>query len=266
MKKTLIKVIIKQVIAALLILSVAMFSFQCASNKPDIGNFDGKDNYEKGLKLLKKKRYLRAQEELNQAVISGAHTEWGDTAAFYLSEAYYLNKEYLLAISEYERMIRRMPFTTFMERARYRICECYQAESPVYYHDQTYTLKAIDEIQEFLDDFPDSEFRADALAMNRQLREKLGRKAYETGILYLKMDEPEPARMAFQEVVNNYYDTNYNELAHLEIVHSFCINNDVESAQTYLEEEFSVFKSETIRKKAENYIADTKKTIQKRAK
>ncbi len=249
-----------------IVAAIALFSFQCASNKPNSGDLDGQENYEKGLKFLDKKRYLRAQEELNQAVISGAHTEWGDDAAFYLAESYFLNKEYILAISEYQRMIRRMPFSSYMERARYRICEGYQAQSPDYYHDQTYTIKAIEEIQEFLDDYPESEFKTDALAANRQLREKLGRKAYETGILYIKMDESEPARIAFREVVNNYYDTKYNKLAHLEIIHSYCIENDIESARTYLNEEALLFESEELKKQAEEYILESEKIIQKRSK
>jgi len=159
-----------------------------------------------------------------------------------------------------------MPFSSYMEQARYRICECYQAQSPDYYHDQTYSIKAIEEIQEFLDEYPDSEFKADALEANRQLREKLGRKAYETGILYLKMDEPEPARIAFREVVNKYYDTKFINLAHLEIIHAYCIENDIESARSYLNEEALVFESENLRKRAEGYILESEKAIKKQAK
>jgi len=256
----------KKSILLFLLIIYTLLNFQCASNKPDPGNLDGKDNYKKGMKLIEKKKYLRAQEELNQAVIAGSHTEWGDTAAFYLAESYYLNKEYLLALSEYQRIIRRMPFTTFLERIRYRICECYIAESPVYFNDQVYTYKAIEEIQEFLDDFPDSEFRSDALLANHDLRDKLGRKAYETGILYIKMDEPEPAISAFLEVTSKYYDTKYFELSLLEIVHAHCLDLNIDKAQEYLETNRAQIKTESVLEQAAKYIADAKKIMEKRTK
>jgi DNA uptake lipoprotein len=86
---------------------VVIFSFKCASLKPgDAGDIDLQ--YEKAMKLLDKKKYLRAQEEFNNLVIRGTHTDLGDDSQFYLAESYILNKEYLLAIAEYDRLIRRM--------------------------------------------------------------------------------------------------------------------------------------------------------------
>ena len=41
------------------------------------------------------------------------------------------------------------------------------------------------------------------------LREKLARKEFEAGILYLKLDQPRAAKIYFGEIINNYYDTSY---------------------------------------------------------
>ncbi|MFH1851740.1 MAG: outer membrane protein assembly factor BamD [Candidatus Neomarinimicrobiota bacterium] len=244
-------------------MSFSLIAFNCAGNKPVNTDLDAKANYDKGMEMLQKKRYLRAQEEFNQAVISGAHTEWGDDASFYLGEAYFLNKEYLLAISEYERLIRRMPFTEYLERARYRICECYIAESPDFFHDQTYTLRAIEEIQEFLDDFPISDFRAEALTANNKLREKLGQKSYETGILYLKMDEPKPAIVAFEDVINNYYDTRYFKLSHLEIVNSYCLIPDIAAAEQFIKDKEQIFTDDDLLSRANAAIKAARTKLEK---
>ncbi len=244
----------KRLLGSFILVFGILFIGGCAGGKAGSMSLDGRENYETGLELLEKKKYLRAQEEFNQAVISGAHTEWGDDASFYLAESYFLNKEYLLAISEYERMIRRMPFSEFIERARYRICECYIAESPKYFHDQNYTVKAMDSIQDFLDDFPNSEFRADAIEANKQLREKLGKKAYESGILYLKMDEPGPALIAFEEVITNYYDTESFAMAFVESIHAYCMLPDIEQAQAYYSENKEIIDSNGLSDQAEAYI------------
>ena len=67
--------------------------------------------FDRAMNYLEKKRYLRAQEEFNSVAIRGLHTDLGDDAQFYLGESYFLNKEYILAIPEYDRLIRRMGFS-----------------------------------------------------------------------------------------------------------------------------------------------------------
>ena len=92
-----------------------------------------------------------------------------------------------------------MAFSPFVEDARFKICESYRIESPKYYHDQEYTEKAIERYQEFLDDFPESKLNDAAVKSIEILRVKLGKKIYETGILYMKLDEFESAKMTFQK-------------------------------------------------------------------
>ena len=70
----------------------------------------------------------------------------------------------MLAIAEYEKLTRKMGYSSFVEDARFKICEAYRIESPKYYHDQEYTLKALERYQEFLDDYPNSILLDDVLA------------------------------------------------------------------------------------------------------
>ena len=53
------------------------------------------------------------------------------------------------------------------------------------------------------------------------LRKKLAKKLYETGVLYMKMDEFEPARMSFNRVLDDYYDTDVVQEAHIGVIKSF---------------------------------------------
>ena len=128
------------------------------------------------MKFLEKEKYLRAQDEFTSVLIRGSGTELGDDAQYYLGEAYFLNKEYILAISEYEKLTRKMAFSPFVEEARFKICEAYRIESPDFYHDQTYTEKALDRYQEFIDDFPGSPYKNEVLSSIRILRNKVGEK------------------------------------------------------------------------------------------
>ena len=58
---------------------------------------------------------------------------------------------------------------------------------PNFYHDQDSSRKAISQIQEFLDDFPNSEFSKDADQLISEPRTRLAEKNMETGKLYVKL-------------------------------------------------------------------------------
>ena len=116
------------------------FLITACSNKSSIKDIDYDLEFEKGKTALSKKKFIRAQEHFNTVVIGASHTELGDDALFFLGEShFYAKKEELLAIAEYDRLIRRMPFSPYIERARYRICEAYVRMSPRYYRDQTFS-------------------------------------------------------------------------------------------------------------------------------
>ena len=133
-----------------------------------------------------------------------------------------------------------MAFSPFVDDARFNICESYSIESPKYYHDQEYTEKAIERYQEFLDDFPGSKLNDVAVESIEILRGKLGKKIYETGILYMKLDEFESAKMTFQLVMDMYYDTEIIQLAYQGMVEALARNKEIDEAKTLLSEHKNV--------------------------
>lgn len=218
--------------------SFSIIFYGCSSNK-FIRDIDYEAEFEKGKLALSNKKYVRAQDHFNTVVIGASHTELGDDALFYLGETYYYMGDKLLAIAEYDRLIRRMSFSPYVEKARYRICESYVILSPKYFRDQTYSEKAIEKLQEFIDDYPNSDKREEAQSNIKILRNKLSRKAYDTGILYIKMEEYTSALIAFKQVVDLYYDSEYNELAHMKTIACYIYRNEFEEALQYYDEKRS---------------------------
>ena len=215
----------------LFIVSTAIFiSCSTTSTRSDI---DYDIEFESGKIALGKKKYIKAQDHFNTVVIGASHTELGDDALFYLGESFFFSKEYLMAIAEYDRLIRKMPFSPFIEKARYRICEAYLTLSPKYFNDQTYSEKALEKLQEFIDDYPNSDERQKAELDIKQLRNKLSEKSYRSGVLYMKMDEYKAALLAFKQVIELYYDTDFIELAHLKTIACYIEKNEFETASNY---------------------------------
>jgi len=243
------------------IFSILLFS--CASKT---NSFESpiKEKFNSGMNLFERGKYLRAQDEFTSIVIRGSGTDLGDDAQFYLAESYYYNKEYIIAISEYEKLTRKMPYSPFIEEAKFKICEAYKVESPKYYHDQTYTNKALDRYQEFLDDYPNSEYKNEVITSMKSMREKLSKKVFETGILYMKMDEFESARMVFEEISNLYYDTEMIDDSRLWIVKAYARDLDIKNAKIYIQKFEIELKSSGLYLEATDAISRAEKKIEKK--
>ena len=197
----------------------------CSSTLPD-ESLSLAEHLKIGMDYLDEEKYVKAQDEFKFVLSRGTGTDYGDDAQFFLAESYFLNDQFVLSIKEYENLTRKMAFSPFFEKSRFRICEAYRIESPDYYNDQSYTEKALERYQEFLDDFPESENSQNVTESMSILRNKLAKKLYETGVLYLKMDEFEPARMSFNNVLDQYYDTDIVEEVHVGVIKSYIKSNN----------------------------------------
>ena len=204
----------------------------CSSTLPD-ESLSLSEHLKIGMDYLDEEKYVKAQDEFKFVLSRGTGTDYGDDAQFFLAEAYFLNDQFLLSITEYENLTRKMAFSPFFEKSRFRICEAFRIESPDYYNDQSYTEKALERYIEFLDDFPDSEYSQTVTESMSILRNKLAKKLYETGILYLKMDEFEPARMSFNNALDQYYDTDIIDHVHVGIIKSFIQEKNIDQAKEY---------------------------------
>lgn len=242
---------------------ISIFIIGCAGNRPKDDDFPAQFDY--GKSLLEKEKYLKAQEVFQSLVLKASHTDLGDDVLFYLGESYFLNDEYLLAISEFDRLTRRMGFSPYVEKARWRICESFVYESPKYFHDQSYTENAIDKLQEFMEDYPDSEFRHSAQKTIMDLREKLGKKVYETGILYIKLGAFDSAILAFEEILSKYYDTSLVEKTQVKIVESYCKLSDISSAKDYFDSIHNQLTTKN-QKQLETLLSETENELNRKSK
>ena len=240
-----------------IILFTSLIITSCSSTKPE--EVDLQKQFDRAMNYLEKKRYMRAQEEFNSVAIRGLHTDLGDDAQFYLGESYFLNKEYILAIAEYDRLIRRMGFSEYVQKARWRICQCYVEQSPKYYHEQSSTERALSKLQEFLDDYPNTEFHEEALTTITNMRNKLATKLYESGRLYVKMEEYASAIITYEDLLANYYDTELVDDAHLQIVKCHALAGEIEKAVDYLANNRKQFSNDDQLAEAEKFIKQNDK-------
>ena len=195
-----------------------LFIIGCGISNPFDDNIPYKTRFDDGLSFFEEEKYVKASQEFNIIVERASHTDLGDDALFFLAESYFLNEDYDLALVEFEKLVTRMGFSPYIEKSRWRICETLMFLSPNYFHDQDSSQKAISQIQDFLDDYPNSEHSKDADSLIAELRNRLAEKNMETGKLYFKLKAYDSAIVSYEIVINEYYDSRFVKKANIEVI------------------------------------------------
>jgi outer membrane protein assembly factor BamD len=220
----------------LILFCISILLSSCGISNPFDDNIAYKTRFDDGLAFFEEENYVKASQQFNIIVDRASHTDLGDDALFFLAESYFLNKDYDLALVEFEKLVSRMGFSPYIEKSRWRICETLMLLSPNFYHDQESSKKAISQIQEFLDDFPNSEYSKDADKLINELRTRLAEKNMETGKLYVKLKAYDSAIVSYKIVVNEFYDTKFFNDANMEIIRCLALQKKSDEAKQYLTE------------------------------
>ncbi|MFC1535662.1 outer membrane protein assembly factor BamD [Candidatus Neomarinimicrobiota bacterium] len=239
----------------MLILIVAGMSLgACARGRGDYDRDSIEGRFDRGIAHFEKKRWSRAGEDFKWVVTNNPASSIAAEAQYSYAECLFKQKLYIEAQVEFERLIRQWASSEHLVEARYRIVECLVAQSPDFYFDQKSTRAAIEELQGFVDDFPASPQRKEAEERIRELREKIANKYYESGRLYLKWRRSQSARLYLENILSQYYDTSYADKARVGIVVSYILEEDLENARRYLEENTNKFNDERLVTEATDYI------------
>ena len=84
-------------------------------------------------------------------------------------------------------------------------------DSPEPSLDQTNTYGALDGVQNFLNTYPDSQYKEECNQIVDQMRRKLEMKAYDNTKLYYKIGDYKAAIVGFNNFKNEYPASEYNE-------------------------------------------------------
>ena len=180
----------------------------CGSNRPK-KDLSAEERINWAIKKFDDGDYLDAKTEFRIIVLNFPGHNVVDKAQYYLAECHFKLKEYILAIAEYEKLLRMFQNSSYRDDALYKIGLANYKLSPKYSLDQTYTLQAIEKLQQFMEEFPKSDFKAEANEIMTRCREKLSKKEYKNGELYRKLAFYDAAILYYESVVNNYYDTSW---------------------------------------------------------
>lgn len=163
--------------------------------------------FEYAKKEFDKGDYLDAITEFNVIVLRFSGNPVVDDAQYYLAESHFKQGEYLIAISEYQKLLNDYPTSPYAVLAQFKIGMSYYKLSPRPELDQENAKRAVRMFQIFIEEHPDHELTSSAQKFIDELREKLARKKMIAATTYRKMGEFESARIYYDIILEEYYDT-----------------------------------------------------------
>lgn len=170
-------------------LAITVLFASCSEYQKVLKEVDVKPKYDMAQKFYEEgdnKRALRLFEQIAPKYVGKPQ---GERVMFFLADTYFKQKDYNMAGYQFERFIKSYPKSDKVAEAAFSGAKSYFQLSPDHSLDQTDTDKALLKLQAFINQYPDSEFFAEANDMAQQLTTKKERKAFEIGKQFNKLGE-----------------------------------------------------------------------------
>lgn len=194
--------------------------------------------YKAAVNYYKKKDFTKAGILFDEIMplMKGDSTQ--ELATFYQAYCDFNLGSYTLASSHFKKFAEVFSRSEFAEEAIYMSAFSLYKDSPNFNLDQTGTLSAINEIQSYLNNYPETKFKDDCTNIIKELRKKLEKKAYEKAKLYYKTSPFNIASLKSSviEITNfqrDFPDSDYSEeMAYMKVLAQFDLaKSTIESRQ-----------------------------------
>lgn len=172
--------------------------------------------FEYAKRAFDEKKYVQAATILTDCITVFKGTDRAEESLYLLALSHYENKDYINSGAYFRTYYSRYPKGKYAENARFYSGYGYYLDSPEPQLDQTGTMKAIEELQGFLDYFPKSDKVSIAQNAIFELQDKLTLKELQNAQLYYNLgnymgNNYESAVIVAKNAIKNYPYSKYKE-------------------------------------------------------
>ena len=168
---------------AIVLLSGA-FLASCGEYNKVLKSTDYINKYEAAKSYFGQGQYLKASTLLEELIPILKGTSDAEESLYMLAMTYYNQGDYISASHYFTNYYNTYPKGTYTELARYHSGKALYLDTPEARLDQSSTYKAIQELQMFMEYFPQSERKSEAQVMIFALQDKLVLKEYLSAKMY----------------------------------------------------------------------------------
>ena len=200
-----------RLIEAGLAFALAGALWSCGSSRPPVtGTVDPRVSYDEARDKLARRKCMDAREIFRRLSLEHSGVTYIDSIVYNLAEAYMCEEDYILAQLEYERVINNYPSSALLDDAAFGLAYAQFKQAPrTTGLDQTQAENAVRSMQDFIALYPRSDQRARADSLLRLMRNRLAKKTFDAGRLYLKLEADSAAMIYFQKLWDDYTESPY---------------------------------------------------------
>lgn len=195
---------------------IAVMATSCGEYQRMLKSADADARLDFARRAFEKKKYTQAATVLTDIVTSFKGTAKAEESLYLLALSHYENKDYETSGAYFKTYYSRYPKGKYAEMARFYSGYGYYLDSPEPQLDQSGTIKAIEELQAFLDYFPKSDKVPVAQQAIFELQDKLTLKELQNAQLYYNLgtymgNNYESAIIVARNAIKNYPYSKYKE-------------------------------------------------------
>lgn len=239
----------------LITLLAALLLSSCGEYNKLLKSTDYEYKYEAAKNYFAKGQYNRAATLLNELIAILKGTDKAEESLYMLGMSYYNQNDYQTAAQTFTQYYNVYPRGTFTELARFHAGKALYLDTPEPRLDQSGTYNAIQQLQMFLEYFPNSAKKDEAQNMIFALQDKLVMKEYLSAKLYYNLgnylgNNYESCVITAQNALKDYPYTNMREDLSILILRAkyemavFSVEDKREERYREVVDEYYAFKNE----------------------
>ena len=167
--------------------------------------------YEKAMEYYDAEDYIRASTLLEELMSIYKGTETAEEVYYRYAYTYYYQRDYIMAGYYFRQFVTIFPASKYADECAFMNAYCYYESSPDPSLDQMNTVKAIDELQIFINKHPMSPRVEECNELIDELNDKLVQKSFNSAKLYYDLEEYKASITALTNSLQQYPDTRYRE-------------------------------------------------------
>lgn len=183
---------------------LGVFVASCSKFNKLLKSPDTEKKYEAAMKYYKKKDYFRAGQLFDDLLIKYRGTQQAEEVYYYYTYCKYYQYEIPTAAFHFKNFYETYPNSKYAEESFFMYAYCNYIEAYPYNLDATYTHKAIDVFQLFVNVYPQSDYVKRCNNLIDECRARLQKKAYEAAKLYYRIEDFKAAFVSFNNLINDY--------------------------------------------------------------
>ena len=169
------------------LLAAALGLTSCGEYNKLLKSTDYEYKYEAAKSYFAKGQYNRAATLLNELIAILKGTDKAEESLYMLGMCYYNEQDYQTAAQTFIQYYQVYPRGTYTELSRFHAGKALFLDTPEPRLDQSSTYKAIDELQMFMEYYPQSAKHQESQQMIFELQDKLVMKEYLSAKLYYNL-------------------------------------------------------------------------------